>query len=529
MATVETARKGYVIGLDIGSTLIKLAVFKRTEEGLEFIKADAREIGHAEDDLLLEKKTVYAVRELLKEANIDDCDVVVSVDCPATMMTKVTLPLMTRSELPGAIQLAVRDRFSVPLEEVVLEHELVRSVSDTDKRRHEVIVVGSPKKTVERYLSIMGKAGITPASLIPPAYAIKTLAEKAFSTDEKTKCFVNMGSYHTELIIIGANNYRFFRMISVAGEDFTKALTTVLASATGEIKLSMEEAERIKREIGFPAEGEDQSVGGNISADQVRVMLTGPAERLLNEIDRSFAYFAEEGGEQIDALVLFGGGASITGLARFLSKGLGVEVRMGNPLEWIAEAEKVQVVHVESAHKYGVAVGAALTAGGGINLLPFEVKEADKIQRQKQTVKIAFIAVAITLAVLYLGLVMQVNGLNRGISSVSKQLKGIEPAFKKAEAHHLAETVLVNEPHWEDIFKELSNLVPSDIYLTSWKMQNNVMMLEGVVDAQDGEQKLSQFILALERGIFRDVKLIKSRDIAGREGNSFVLRCRVEQ
>ena len=88
--------------------------------------------------------------------------------------------------------------------------------------------------------------------------------------------------------------------------------------------------------------------------------------------------------------------------------------------------------------------------------------------------------------------------------------------------------VLIDEPHWEDVLKELSNVVPREIHLTDFKMEKGVIYIEGVVSSSDGENILSQFIMSLEEGIFKNVKLVKTRDLKDKTGNQFEIECWVD-
>jgi len=52
--------------------------------------------------------------------------------------------------------------------------------------------------------------------------------------------------------------------------------------------------------------------------------------------------------------------------------------------------------------------------------------------------------------------------------------------------------------------------------------------MKGIVASKDGEEILSDFILILEKGIFKNVKLASTRDIKGEAGNEFELKCWVD-
>ena len=59
-------------------------------------------------------------------------------------------------------------------------------------------------------------------------------------------------------------------------------------------------------------------------------------------------------------------------------------------------------------------------------------------------------------------------------------------------------------------------------------MENGVIFMEGMVASEDGEESLSGFILVLERGIFKNVKLVKTKDTETGDGSVFEIKCRPE-
>ena len=52
--------------------------------------------------------------------------------------------------------------------------------------------------------------------------------------------------------------------------------------------------------------------------------------------------------------------------------------------------------------------------------------------------------------------------------------------------------------------------------------------MTGIVDSEDGEHLLSDFILTLEKGIFKDVKMVTIEDLSGKKGSSFELKCWID-
>lgn len=546
-------KKDYIIGLDIGASSVKIAQFKKMEDGgLYLVKADLKEIasekqGQSPSGTVPvfprndgegqtafsrndgEGQIVPVLKELFRGIDVKRSKIIVSINCPKTAIKLTQAPYMPKSELYNGVRLEAKTYFPFPVDDSLLDFEILGDTIEKGVRKYEVAVSVSPKETVSRYLSILGKAGIRPASFVPCPYALEKLSELSQPKGGKTVCFVELGKLHTELVILKENTLTFSRKIPIAGEDFTKSMTGLLISDRGKTQLTLDEAERIKREVGLPAEAEPKIIDGKISTAEILSMLRAPAEQLVSEIERCFDYYREEsGGGKIDSVFVLGGGASLGGLIKFLSAGLGVEVKLGDPLEGLMLGPNAVPEKDRISHRLAGAIGAALSFGKGMNLLPPEMKEEAKRTVKRGTIEVAGTAVILVSALLFIGMRIELGNLKTRISVAALELSGLAPDLKKAEAHHAANMVLVDEPHWEDIFKELGHRVPKAIHLTGITMQGTVINMKGVVSSRDGEDILSDFILTLERGIFKDVKLVKTRDLADKSGNEFELACWVD-
>jgi len=531
-------KKEYIIGLDIGSSSVKVAQFQSREDGLHLVRAELKEIDYA-DEAAREKETVSALRHLLRGVNIKKSRIIVAINCPQTAVKKIVAPYMPKSELRQGIMLEAKNYFPFSIENSLLDFEILGDVVEKGVRKYDVLVAVSPKKTVESYISLLKKAGIKPYSFVPYPYVFQKLAEQLHLSaiggsasggkDGHIRYFLVIGRSNSEIAALKGDELVFSRKIPVAGNDFTKAMTGLLASDRGKTELSMAEAEKIKREIGIPREDESRIVDNKISTTQILSMLREPLEQLASEIQRCFDYYQEEGGGgQVDSLILFGGGASLGGIIKFLSKELSVEIKLGDVLEGLnldagAVADKDKV-----SYRLGLAVGAALTGGKGINLLPPEIKEETKRVIKRGTLEGVATAIILILVLTYIGMKIQLNNFQKRVSVARLELSSLQEQLKKAEQQVLAGSILSNEPHWEDLFKELSNLIPDTIYITSIRMDNNVIFMKGVVAAVGGEGILAEFILTLEKGIFDNVKLVESKELGENSGIEFELKCWVD-
>ena len=83
------------------------------------------------------------------------------------------------------------------------------------------------------------------------------------------------------------------------------------------------------------------------------------------------------------------------------------------------------------------------------------------------------------------------------------------------------------EPYWVEALKEISNVVPHNIYITEISMQKGregvkEITLRGIILAgrEATLASLSKLMLTLERGIFKNVALVTTRKYEEIEGSS---------
>ena len=522
-------KKDYIVGLDIGSSSIKLAQFLKTPEGLQLVKADMEELGYTSNEALREKGIKEILKKIIKKIDIKNSHFIVTVDCARTATKKVVAPYMPKSELRDAIRLAAKNYFPFPVDDSLIDFQILGDVLDKGIKKYQILVAASPRKTIDKYLSLLAGVGIKPDSLITIPYAIQKLAQALHSKENEARCFLDIGMRHTELVIFKGKDIVFSRKIPVAGDDITKEMTGVLVSDRGKTELSLGDAEKIKREIGIPGEGKSEMIEDKISMVQILSMIRPLLEQLVSEIDRCFDYYREEtDGGKIESLTLLGGGSSLKGIKDFLSNELGIEVRLENPLGGLKIKSGAIDGSFSATYRLALAIGAGLSEAKGMNLLPPEIKEGTKRTFKRATIQGIVIGIILALALVYIGLRIQLVGFQKRIAASRIEMLSLEPQMGEVEAQYLADEILLREPYWEDVFKELGNIVSNNTYITEFTMKDRTIRMRGVVASSEPEELLSGFILGLEKGIFKDVRLIGTKEIRGKVGNEFELECWVD-
>jgi len=521
-------KKDHVIGLDVGSSAVKMALFKEAKDGLHLVRSEIKELAEYSDDAHFEREAISALRYLLRGIDTKKAKVVASVNCPSTAIKKIVAPYMPKAELKTGIALEAKSYFPFSIDDSTLDFEILGDIVDKGIRKYDLLVAVCPISTVQKNLSILERAGVRPSSFISSSCALGKIAEYT-GKEEESKCFVDIGSSHTEFIIYKGKTIVFTRKIPVCGDDFTKSMTGALVSDRGRTQLTFAEAEKIKKEVGIPADNDTSLIDDKISAIQILSMLRSPVENLANEISRCLDYYREESRDaRVDNIVLFGGGASLTGLTKFISDILGIPVSIGDPLEALKAEKDALQERERTAHRIELAIGAGLSNSKGINFLPPEMK--NEIQRtvKRGTLEVITTAIVIASVLLLTGMNIKVDNFKKRIQVARLELAALSPQIKEAQAKQIASMVLVNEPYWEDVLNELGSLIPKEIKIKSLKVENKIIDMKGVAASADGQQILGSFILSLEEGLFNDVKLIESKNLADDSGVEFEIKCWID-
>lgn len=521
-------KKDYVIGLDIGSSAIKMAIFKEAEDGLRLTRSEIKELAEYSDDPSFEKEVIKALQYLFRGIDTKKVKVIASINCHSTAIKKVVAPYMPKSELIQGITLESKNYFPFSIDDSTLDFEILGDIVDKGIRKYDLLVAVCPINTVQKNLSILEKAGIRPSSFVTSSYALGKVAEYTGKA-EGLKCLIDIGASHTEFIIYKDKSLVFTRKIPICGKDFTKSMTGALISDRGRIQLTFAEAEKIKKEVGIPADNNTGLIDGKIPAIQILSMLRSPVENFANEISRCLDYYREESrGGKIDNILLFGGGASLTGLTKFISDILGITVRIGDPLEAL-KIEKDAIREREKiAHRIELAIGAGLSDTSGINLLPPEMKNEVQRTVRRGTIEVIITATVIVSALILIGMNIKIDNFKKRVQVARLELASLGPQIRQAEARRVADMVLVDEPYWEDVFNELGSLIPKEIKIENLKVENKIIEMKGIVASADGQQMLGSFILSLENGLFNNVKLVESKNLADGSGVEFEIKCWID-
>jgi len=292
-----------VVGLDLGSHSIKAVHLRQTLRGLQAVQF--RELPREDEAPLTD-----LLAQLFRMHQLPTEHVVAALPGDRVSSRRLTFPFRDRRRLSQAVPFEVEDDLPFPLDEVVVDWDLV-GVEDGQAR---VVAHVAPKSEVAALLETLADAGCEPRTLEAEGLVLANLGA-VFDLPE-TCLLADVGHRKTTFCLLRGGRAVAARSVPLAG----RALTLALARDRG---LPPEEAERAKcEEGGLDARG---------AAGETRAVL----ERLAREFARTLASFeAALAGAPPAELTLCGGTARLAGLDGFLAERLGLPAaRLGLPRE----------------------------------------------------------------------------------------------------------------------------------------------------------------------------------------------------
>ena len=518
-----------MIGIDVGASSVKVVRMANVDGKMTITRLALVDIGGVPGS---QQEALASLKTALIGIDRNGAKVVAVVNCPQTCTRKMIAPHMPKKELAQAVRWEAKNTIPFSMDDALMDFEILGEAADQNIKKLIVAVSATPKKTVHKLLSLLSETGIEASALIPVSLSLQNLIAISKEDRHETVAIIEMGASMTELNIYREGRLAFSRKLPVAGNDITKSMTSALLSSQGKVELSTEEAEKIKREKGIPRSDETDLVDGKILSSQILSLVRPCVEQLADEIERSFDFYREESrGGRVSKIILFGGAANLKGLVESLYNALGIPVVVGDALENVRALPEAVGGLGNAGSRFDLAVGAALNAADTINLLPVELKEKTKRLIENVSLKGVAAGVIVSLLLFYVGLHIQLHGYNKRMSALKLEQMALGPQLETLRAHILTGGVLKDNPYWEDVLKEISHLIPMEVYLTDLSAEGDMVHFKGnILRSDEGAQAvLSRFMMALEEGIFQNVSLVTTQNKPGGANVAeFEITCTVE-
>lgn len=328
-------KKGGVTGLDIeagsiaatevegsnGSTRVTASAIQALEPGA-FHEGEVLDA----DRLSSALKALFAKHKLSKRVRL-------GVGNQRVVVRTLRLPAIEDpKEMEAAVRFQAQEQMPMPLDQAVLEHQVVGGVPAEEGAapQVDVVVVAARRDMVSSFVETARGAGLEPVGVDLSAFGmIRALADAGNVAGEpgerpsEAVLYCNIGDV-TNLAVARGRSCLFTR-VSQAGLE---AISERLTASRG---LSPEHAAQWLSFVGL--EHPLEALGGDPeTVAETRAALEEGVSILLDELRLSLDYYgAQASALPVGRIVLSGPGSTLPGLARRMEEGLGAAIAVSRP------------------------------------------------------------------------------------------------------------------------------------------------------------------------------------------------------
>lgn len=358
-----------VLGLDIGSSSVKLIQLRKKEDGGYTVTAAG--IADIADETESEQtskeiNTVKAIRNCVESASVRTRLAVCGVCGPEVAVRYFKFPSLSTEEMQGAVMLEAAQVCPFNVDDGVVEYRLIPS----DKDNISGFLVAATNKVIKNKSRLTEKASLNNVLMDVDGLALLNcfealpFYEEAHSPkstkgkpeksqngldDEyeepeasRATAILNVGSSHTTVAIMSDNNLPFIRDMAYAGNDIV---------------------EQIASECDVPAKTVSSALTGREDSSQLQLelgdSLAKACQKLITDVTDTLRYYTAQEAKStiVEKVFVCGGFALAKGFIELLDSRLPAKAVLWNPFDNVrCDAEQH---HRDILQKNGPAMAVA--------------------------------------------------------------------------------------------------------------------------------------------------------------------------
>lgn len=533
------------VGIDVGEGYIKIAQLQKSHHNYLLTDYRVHAIPYKIRETPKEKAKFINdfIVEYLSQAKIKSILGRFSVKGNGIFNFSFLLPALSDKDLRGSVSMELKKRlpFQLDLKNIHFNYFVTERFNEETSQVF-ITCIAADNAVLDKQLNFIKELKLRPVVINFGADALGNLVQTL--AKNKYTAVLDIGFKQSLLNFYKEGLLQFSREIPVGGDHMTQGV--IKAIATLGVTASYDDAEAFKHQCGIPTQSEGATEFltdfGALKGERITMALRPILERLVTEISRTITFhFRTYKIDSLDVLYITGGGSRTKNIEKFLIANLGSlsikTIEKLNPLKiiagWLDSGVFKQELAMEDAVPHlAVTLGLCIDKGGKANLVPPKEKVEQKALYFMALAHLVFPIILILAIGFYFFSYGRVVFYRTMVKQAKAQKEKMQPlmddinaynAFKKnlAEREALLETAIGHQPLWWGILRELSNITPLEVTLTSLSVgagkipKKMVLSGEVISEYANLDLAISQYVLNLsESPFFANVRLEKSeRDI----------------
>jgi type IV pilus assembly protein PilM len=343
---------GAVAGLDIEAGSIAAAEVRQngaaeiTAAAVEPLAVGAFHEGEVvdADSIAASLKTLFSDYKLSKRVRL-------GIGNQRVVVRTLRLPAIeSPKEMEAAIRFQAQEQIPMPLDQAVLEYQVVGGVpaEEGESPKVDVVVVAARRDMISSFIEPIRRAGLEPVGVDLAAFGmIRALADVQLSRsgvgdtagdddgEADMRSAVASASSHETILYCNVGDVMNLAVARGRACLFTRVATAGLEDIVGRLAaeraLNAEHATQWLEHVGLedPIEG---IVGDPETVADARRALEDGVTGLVDELRLSLDYYAaQESAVPVTQVVLSGPGSAIPGLSKRMEEGLGLSISVARP------------------------------------------------------------------------------------------------------------------------------------------------------------------------------------------------------
>ena len=359
LAVFSKIMRRSMLGLDIGSTAVKLLELSRTADGY---RVEACGIAPLPQQAVVEKqiKDVQRLGDCIQQL-VADCkprskQVAVAMAGSAVISKQIAMPAgLNEWEMESLLQTEADQHIPYPLEEVALDFN-IQAAAEAKAQEVGVLIVACRKEHIEMRAAALKLGGLHAQVVDLEAYCMQralantcsqlassppSISQPSSTEEPPVIAVVDIGASMTTLNVFTAD-MPYTREQLFGARQLTEAIQQ-------RYELSPEEATLARQ-------------AGTLPDDYEAAVLQPFREAVVQQVNRSLQFFYSASNcRDVEQIILAGGTANIEGLASMVTEKLGCPCRVANPFADMALGTKVNPGYLtQNAPAMMIACGLAL-------------------------------------------------------------------------------------------------------------------------------------------------------------------------
>ncbi|MBN8550144.1 MAG: type IV pilus assembly protein PilM [Deltaproteobacteria bacterium] len=351
-------RSESLISIDIGSSAVKMLELDTSGDRPKLLNIGiAPIVGEIFSNNTITKgeKIAEQITALLEANSVGDKRVCTAIPGPSVFTKKIKMAKMDPAELASNVQFEAGNFIPHNIEAVHLDYHVI---GEAGKNQLDVLVVAVKNEILDSFLECFSYAGLEVAVADVDCFAVQNMFELGYpELTSKTVALVNIGARYASINICKNGQSLFTGDVPVGGKLFTDAIIEVMG-----VPADQAEALKRKKKTAGSSTAQNDAIAG-----AVQDILDRNIEYVASELNRQLSFFWNASGaeEQIDSIMLTGGGSLMAGLADELSEKTGISCSILDPLRGIEKGDGFDAAYLqEIAPLMSVAVGMGIRQPG---------------------------------------------------------------------------------------------------------------------------------------------------------------------